>query len=400
MTELSPFAALALVTGRELRERGRTRSYLLSGAITLLLVAALILLPVLLDDPDVTYEVGTLGEGGAELLSAAEALATQRLDEGGALTFDVTAFASEDEARAALAEDDVELVLVDGESILRQGTAGFSGSDLQDLLQEAAAIAQLEGTDVEAVADLLGGQPLPVSTVRGAADEGLETARSLIAYGGMFLLYMAILTYGQWTLMGVTEEKTSRVVEVLLATVKPWQLLAGKILGIGLLGLAQFAVTVVTALVLIRVTGVLELPVIPVDSAIALPLWFILGYGLYSTMFATAGALVGRLEDAQSVASPIALVAVAGFIASFQVLDDPSGVVAQVMTYIPVVAPFVVPVRIAYQEIAVWEQVLAVAVTVGTLVVLVRIAARIYAGGLLHFGSKMGWRQAWRRAAS
>lgn len=401
---LGSLAILKLVTMREIVERGRTKSFIISVLVSLALLSAGIILPTLFGGGDVEHTVGSLGEGNESILRVTESTAREQLDEDETLTFEVVEFDDEASARAALAEGDVELVLIDGESILREGSVGFGGSDLQDAVQQAAAVTQLEaelegsGTTVEDVASVFGSEPLPVSTVEGAIDSDLENARSLIAYGGMFLLYLAILMFGNWTLMGIAEEKASRVVEVLLSTVKPWQLLAGKILGIGLLGLAQFVVTVVWVLVLIRVTDALPLPAIPVDSAVALTLWFILGYGIYSVAFATAGALVSRMEDAQSVSFPVTMIAVIGFFVSFQVLDSPSGLVAQVTTYIPFVSPFVVPIRVAYQEIALWEQALSVGVTIATIMLMVRFAGRVYAGGLLNFGGRMKLRQAYRSA--
>jgi ABC-2 type transport system permease protein len=230
------------------------------------------------------------------------------------------------------------------------------------------------------------------------ADSELDDARSFIAYGGLMLMYLAVLSFGAWTLSGIAEEKASRVVEVLLSTLRPWQLLAGKILGIGLLGLFQFVVTVVMAVVLIRVTGAIDLPAIPVDSAVTLVVWFVLGYSLFSVAFGTAGALVSRMEDAQTAAFPISIVAVLGFFAAFVVLDDPGGVVGSILTFVPFTAPFVVPIRVAFQEIPLWEYLASVLVAIGSIVALVRFAGRVYAGGLLHFGAKLGIRKAYRSA--
>lgn len=403
-SHVSPFDAVRLVTIRELKERGRTKTYIFSAIFTLLLLAAAIIVPDLLSRGDVTWKVGSLGKGNDSILEVAATIGRDETDPDRAFTFDVTAYDDRREAQAGLADGDVELVVVDGQEILRQGSAGFGGSDAQEAVQRAAAIAELEasldGSDAtaEQVAGVLNGKPLTVRTVQGEADSDLETARSLIAYVGMFLLYLSILTYGSWTLLGIAEEKASRVVEVLLSVVKPWQLLAGKILGIGLLGLVQFGVTVAWGLALIRVTGALELPVIPMDSAVALVVWFVLGYALYSVMFAAVGALVSRMEDAQSAAFPISMIAIVGFILSFQVLNEPSGTLARIMTFVPFVAPYVVPIRVAFSEIAVWEYLASVVVTVATIVVLVRLAARIYAHGLLHFGGRMGLRQAYRGA--
>ncbi|HUG85710.1 MAG TPA: ABC transporter permease [Euzebya sp.] len=401
---MSSWEVLTLVTTREIRERGRSKSFLVSALVSLLLLGAAIVLPQVFSDTDVTIRVGHVGEGNESILRVTQSIATEDLEADGELTFEVSRFDSVEEAEQALVDEDVEVVLINGAELLREGSGGFAGSDTDRFLQRAAAVVQLEdslegsSTTVEEVAGLLNSQPLAQRTLAGETDDGLETARSLIAYGGMMLLYIAILTFGSWTLMGIAEEKSSRVVEILLATVRPWQLMAGKILGIGLLGLGQFVITVVWALLLIRVTGALELPAIPVDSAITLTVWFVLGYGIYAVAFATAGAMVSRMEDAQSASFPITMVGVGGLLLSFSVLSSPSGAIARVTTFIPVMSPFVVPIRVAFGEISLWEHLTSIAVALAVMGVMVRFAGRVYAGGLLHFGGRIGLRQAYRSA--
>lgn len=400
---MSSMSTLRLVIGRELRTRGTSKAYLLGMVAILVVLSGAIVIPSVLDDQTTSVDIGAVGTGNDALLDLTRQLVTDRAGDD-EVEFEVTTYADADAARVGLADGDVSMVLVDGTAILRESSSAFSNDDLEQRVQEAAATLALQdrldgsGVELAEITSVLSSQPLEVRTVQGVADAEQDNARSFIAYAGMMMLYMAILIFGAWTLQGVTEEKSSRVVEVLLATVEPWQLLAGKVIGIGLLGLAQFGITVAWALTLIRVTGALNLPVIPVDSAVTLVVWFVLGFALYSTMFATAGALVGRSEDAQSVSFPVSMTAIVGFIVSFQALSEPSGVLARVTTFVPLMSPFVVPIRVAFQEIAVWEQLLAVAVTVGLVVVLIRIAARIYAGGALHFAGRLGLRAAWTGA--
>ena len=394
---------LRLVVGREIRTRGRSKAYVLSTILTPLLLAAIIVVPGLLSSDAVTYSIGAVGDGATPVLETAETLAREELGEEETLEFEVTDLAGEAEARTALADGDVEVVLLDGESILTAGSGGFfgAGSGTTDLIQRAAGITQLRdsGIDVEAVSAALNADPLPTETLSGEAGDAEEEAgRSIIAYGGMMLLYISILMTGQWTLTGVIEEKSSRVVEVLLSTVKPWQLFAGKILGIGLLALGQLLAVLVVVVTTVRVSGSFPIPAIPVDSALTVVVWFLLGYALYSVCYATAGALVSRIEDAQSTAGPIGFLAVGGFLASFQVLDDPSSVLAQVFSWIPFTAPYVVPIRVAFREISTVEYVGAAVTSILVTAIMVRIAARIYAGGLLQFGGRVGLKQAWSGA--
>src|SRR5690606_32216401 len=141
--------------------------------------------------------------------------------------------------------------------------------------------------------------------------------------------------------------KTNRVVEVLLSTLRPWQIFAGKLAGIGLLGLGQLVILLTVALIGLRITNAFEVPALPIDSLVALVGWFILGFVLYATLFGAAGALVSRMEDAQSAAAPLSILAVVGYFLSFQALNDPDGVVAVVGTFIPFTAPYVAPIRLA-----------------------------------------------------
>ena len=396
---MTSWQAIRLVMGREMRERSRSGAFIVSLVMVLLFVAAGLVLPIIFATKDVHYEVGVLGEGNQPMIEAALALANYEGSEV-ETTIEVVRFDSEAAAERAADTDEVDGVLMNGSELVVRGADGDAGSDLERLLQRGARSAQIESlvaSGDDEVVRILTSAPLGVRSLSGADPEE-NTERTVIAFGGLMLMYMAVLLYGSLTLTGVTEEKTNRVVEVLLAAFEPWQLLTGKIVGIGLLGLAQFVGTAVVALVGVQVTGVFNLPEFPIDSMLILVLWFILGYSLYAVAFGAAGALVSRPEDAQSVVAPISLIAVAGFFIAIQVLQDPTSNMAVVTTFIPPIAPFVVPVRFAFQAIPLWELAVSVAVMTITLVVMVRLAGRVYLGGLLRFGSKVGIREAFRSA--
>lgn len=395
--------SLSLVLRREIVERGRSKAYIASLVFTLLLVSAAFLIPQFTGGRDIVHEVGAIGEGNEAILEVAESLALTAATDDREVFFNVTRYFSMDEAEAALEEGSVEVVLADGARLLRQESGGFDGADLDRYLQRAAASLELggllegAGRTADDVAGILTSELLEVEVLAGP-DAGERQARSLIAYGGMMLLYFATLSFGAWTLSGITEEKGGRVVEVLLATLKPWQLFAGKVIGIGILGLGQFLLTIGTALVLIRVTDTFELPALPIDSAVTLVLWFILGYFVFSIAFGMAGAVVSRSEDAQTAASPLTILFVFGFFISTMALEDPSSTVAVVTSFIPITAPFVVPIRVAFEAIPAWQHALAVVAALASIVVLVRVAGRIYAGGVLHYGGRLKFREAFRNA--
>ena len=396
---MTSWQAIRLVMGREIRERSRSGAFIVSVAITLLLVAAVLFLPLIFADDDVRYEVGVVGDGNQVVIDAAVALANPPGREV-RTTIEVVPFATREAAERAADTEEVDGVLMDGMQIVVRGAGGEAGGALESLLQRGARSVQIESlvaSGAGEVVDILTSQPLEVRSLSGA-DAEENSGRSLIAFGGLMLLYMAVLLYGSLILSGVTEEKTNRVVEVLLAAFEPWQLLAGKILGIGMLGLFQFVGPVVIALVGINLTGVVDLPAFPVDSILVLVLWFILGYSLFAVMFGAAGALVSRAEDAQTVVAPISLVAVAGFFIAIQAVSNPTSTLSVVTTFIPPTAPFVAPVRFAFQAIPLWQMALSVALMVLTLAVTTRLAGRVYLGGLLRFGSRVGIREAFRSA--
>lgn len=402
---MNSFEAIRLVAWRELRERGRSKAYIVSTIFTLILLGGVIALPALFGGGPTTYTVGLVGEGGEPIVATASALAEERAGDEEPDVFESTPFADVAAAEAALDEGEIEAVLVDGEELVVPGTGsafGGPGGAVTSILQEAAGtrrVQDLVASSEEAaeVLELLASEPLEVRNLNGADDDEADL-RGLVAFFGLILMYIAVLTYGSWMLSGVTEEKTNRVVEVLLSTLRPWQIFAGKLAGIGLLGLGQLVVLLAVGLIGLRVTDAFEVPALPLDSVIALVGWFILGFVLYATLFGAAGALVSRMEDAQSAAAPLSILAVVGYLFSFQALNEPDGVVAVVGTFIPFTAPYVAPIRLALRTIAPWEMVLAVLITMATIVVMVRLAGRVYAGGLLRFGGRVKWREAFRSA--
>jgi ABC-2 type transport system permease protein len=389
---------------REIREHGRSKSFLITTAVTFLLVAALVVVPGLIGGGTSEYAIGSVGEGNEPIISAAEQLgnASDEPDAEPSVAMETETFEDRESAEAAIDAGEVDAVLIDGSEVIVESVGGFGGSTVLELLQRGAASVELEtivaeeGQAAADVIDVMTSDPLETTTLSGQ-DAGDET-RGAVAYAGLLLLYMAVLLYGNWMLAGVTEEKSNRVVEVLLSSVKPWQILAGKIIGIGSLGIAQFAGTILVALLAVTLTDVLELPSLDASLVFNLILWFILGFLLFAVMYGAAGSLVSRMEDAQNVAFPMSMIAVAGFFVSIAALSDPDGTAAVIGTFIPFTAPFVVPVRAALEAIPVWQYIASVVITIATIVGLVLVAGRIYAGGLLRFGTRVKLRDAWRSA--
>jgi ABC-2 type transport system permease protein len=214
----------------------------------------------------------------------------------------------------------------------------------------------------------------------------------------VLLLYIAILTFGYAVSSGVIEEKSSRVIELLLSTIRARELLAGKVLGIGVVGLIQLVVVAGAGLAVALASGELELPSSTLSTTLLVALYFVLGYLLYACLFAVAGAIVSRQEDAQSTTSPMLVVLIGGYLASFSVIDDPHSALATICTLLPPVAPMVVPARAAQDALPVWELALSVALTVAAIALLIRLAGRIYERAVLRVGAPLKLTQAFRLA--
>jgi ABC-2 type transport system permease protein len=199
---------------------------------------------------------------------------------------------------------------------------------------------------------------------------------------------------------GVVEEKSSRVVELLLAAVRPWQLMAGKCLGLGLLGLLQVVVVGGAGVAAGRATGVLSLPLAgslgPLLWSIA---WYAAGFSLYALIFAATGAMVSRQEDLGGAQFPVLLPIIAAWVIGISVLPShPDNGVAAVLSMIPLFAPVLMPMRIALGTSPVWQSALSLGLTVVLAVVMVRIAARVYRNSVLRSGARVGWREALKAA--
>lgn len=401
---MTGFQGVRLVALRELRERGKSKAYLISTVFTVIILVGAIVVPGLISGGPEEYEIGLVGEGGEEVVATATEIANRDLTEGEEPdAFDTTRFDSAEEAEAAIDEGTIEAALVGTEEIIVSGFGGFGGGEgpsSVSRLQEAAStirVQELVAEDESAaeVISILGSEPLEVRDISG--DDGSnQGTRGAIAFFGLILMYIAVLTYGTWMLSGVTEEKTNRVVEVLLSTLKPWQIFTGKLIGIGTLGVGQMVLLIAVALVGLQFQDALEIPTLPVDSVVALVVWFVIGFLLYATLFGAAGSLVSRMEDAQSAAAPLSILAVVGYLFAFTALNDPAGTWAIIGTFVPFTAPYVAPIRLALQDIAAWEMALAGAIAVATIVVMVRLAGRVYAGGLLRFGGRVKWLEAFR----
>jgi len=216
------------------------------------------------------------------------------------------------------------------------------------------------------------------------------------------LLYISILMFGQFVMMGVMEEKQTRVVEVVLSRVKPTQVLTGKVLGIGLLGLVQIlalGAAILITLSLIDVADV-DLTGIGLKTLGLLILWYLLGYTFYSFMYGALGATISRQEDMQGVAMLPVILIVPGFFLGQMALLEPDKWFTEVASFIPLWSPMVMAVRSTTSAVPVWQILTSILLLVLTTGLLVKAGGRIYQGAILQTGSKTKLRAAWRSASN
>jgi ABC-2 type transport system permease protein len=248
---------------------------------------------------------------------------------------------------------------------------------------ERAAALGLSPAQAAALLD-----PAPLPARRLDAPDPDRDSRETIAMIGFLLLLTVVIFYGNAVAEGVAQEKGGRVMEVLLSRIRAQDLLTGKVVGIGLVGLSQVLVAALAGVAAAVAVQAVDVPA-AVPAALAMTvLWFALGYAFWSVVFAAAGALVSRVEDLQAATLPLTWILTLSGLSAVFVQDAPDAWYIRLASVVPITAPFVMPVRAALGDIAAWEVLLAVALMVLAIRQLVRIAADVYTGGLLRSGGR------------
>jgi ABC-2 type transport system permease protein len=371
--------AITLVARREIRERLRSKVFIVATSLMLVLVAGSTALGgALSKKPSYSFGVTAPAPPG---LAAALQRAAKPFDDA---KVRLKVVASAAAGRQALEDEKVDALV-----ILPQSRLVFRSS----VDAKAAAVAD---TAVRSLRRHLPPAPeLSSSTLEAASSEPTD-AEVLTAMLGASLLLGAIAIYGQWVLTGIVEEKNNRVVELMLSTVRSRHLLAGKVIGIGVLGLAQLALIGGLAALLLAV-GAFDAPTSLGGSVALFVPWFALGFALYAVAYAVAGALASSTQDANSAGIPITYTLIAIYFMGYVALSaDKNGLLANLLTVFPLSAPLVLPARSALVGVPLWEHVLAVVLVFATIYALVRFAGRIYGQGLLRSGPRLGVRAAWR----
>ena len=410
-------AKVIAVIKREYLERVRLKWFIIGTVFGPLMMGLLIFLPAWLasrtrPSPEATNIVivdvsGTgLGEQVTRVLSGLGPAPVLRSVAPGALADAESTATREVVTKAREGYLVVDQLTLSGE---RARYAGRNASTIPDMQRVEGAVksavltlrfeaAGMDAQRVQAMSKIDLDFKTERLTERGRGGAGKGTVA--LAYSVAILLYMSIVLYGQAIMMSVIEEKTQRVAEVVVASIPPGKLLAGKVIGVGAVGLTQQLVWVASGLLLLRFQGPigsalgiatgapLDLPSVSFGTALAFLSFFVLGYTLFSTMFAAAGSMVSSTQDAQQVATPLTLLVVPSLLLLTPVLLEPNGSLARVVTLIPFTSPILMPVRMSLTSVGALEVAGSIAVLVLGCLGAVWLAARIYRVGVLMYGKK------------
>ncbi len=384
-----------IVALREIRERGRTRGFQISTVGAVLAIVAIIVLPSVLSGGTKTYQVGLTGTGTAgtrQVLAAQPTPADVRVRSR---SYDSVAAAEQ-----ALRDRSIDVLVIDNSTLeWRQRAdptlATLVGNAVRAVrIRERAAELRLSDQQAAALLAPITLAERPLAATSGVGDDALE-----IGMIAAVLVFVAVSIYGNTVLTGVAQEKSTRVAEVMLARIRPRELLAGKVLGIGTLGLGQFALIAATAGIAARAVDAAQAPEIPTDLLIWLVVWFVLGYAFYSVVYAGFGALASRVEDASSAAAPVSVLMFGCYFAALATLDSPDSTMTTLLSFLPPTAPFVMPLRLTLVSVPTWQVLASALLTAVTVWLLVLLAGRIYSGALLRTGTRVPLRVAWRGGA-
>jgi ABC-2 type transport system permease protein len=429
-----------VVVRREFVERVRTKAFLIGTFLGPLLMVFLMVMPALMMSGGTRTQRIAIVDATTDGVGArveSQLMAQTFTADGDTLPrYDLTRVAVEPARIEAVRDSMVALtgfseserpgsysgVLVVSDATVIEGRASYFGGNvgsietmgrLEGSIAQAVRTARLEraGVDPAVVATAMAGTRMNTTKVEdGRATGESGEASFILAYVMGFILYLAIILYGQQTATSVIEEKSSRIMEVLASSLKPFQMLMGKILGIGAVGLVQLGIWAGVAFLASsqrgRIAGLfgvdpaamqaMPIPSFPLDLFVVFLLYFVLGFLIYGALFAAIGSMVNAVQEVQQVMMPVMLLVVFGFFGVFAVIKDPNAGIGLTMSFIPFFAPFVMPVRWSMASVPVSQLAISLILMVLGLMAVTWVAGRIYRTGILMYGKKPSLREVFR----
>ncbi len=381
--------AVWLVMRREMDARLFSKAFVIAQVTTAALIFGIFGLGSVFgnDDP---IRIATLGPQPVAAVDSLEAIAATTDIE-----IEVISLTNRADAEAQLVEGFIDAVVVDGRTLLMNQTNDQVVGLVGPAWQQAALIDSLVDSGLsssEVGGALSNAAPITIEELDPDPD---ADARERVAFASVILMFIAIQVAGAYIMMGVFEEKSTKVVELVLSSMPARYLLAGKIIAIGVLGLVQVGVLVASSLGAASLFGSSALPALSGSLLGTAALWFLFGYLLYGAVFAAGASLAPRQEDAQSTLAPISMILMISYFAAIFTATDPQSTAAKIVSWVPFTAPFAMPGRIAANDSAWWEiggSLLLTAVAAGATLV---VAERVYVRSVIHTDRVLGWREAW-----
>ncbi|MEJ2853813.1 MULTISPECIES: ABC transporter permease [unclassified Saccharothrix] len=395
MTTLTPNRAVFLVARREFLSKVRTRSFVVGTLVIIAVLAGYVLLQTVLFDRSERDTVGLSGQATvlAEPLKVTAGSFGREL-----VTVDVADVAA---AEARVRAGELDALVTGAPDRLRVVVKDRLGDDLRNsidlIVKQQVLNAQLAEAGLDPATVARNVEQAAVDVVALEPEDAQRGQRLAIGLVIAALLYYSLLVYGTMVAQGVVEEKSSRVVELLLSTLRPWQLLLGKVLGLGLVGLAQLLLIGTTGLVLSSVSGVIDVTGVAGGALATGVLWYLLGFFLYATVFAAAASLVSRQEELQSVLTPISMAVVIAFVVGINLMiQDASDALVAVLSVLPPFAPILMPGRMAMGVAPTWQVLLAVVLALAAIAAITWLGGRVYANAVLRTGARVRLRDVLR----
>ena len=393
---VSPSRRNAFLVGRrEVIARLRSRVFAVSTIVMVVLVAGGIILAAYLSGGgrigrQTAVHVGF--SGGSQALEASFTSTAAALGQTVAVAHVADAATGIAQVKAGTLD-----MAVSGSAAAPKAVASESLSSLVEIALDAAtqqARLAASGLSPTAVASITA--PVPVQRVQSTGSSRPASGATLVGLAVGILLFIVLGMYGSQVAQGVVEEKATRIMEIVLATARPTELLAGKLLGIGLVALLQVGIVAAAALVATAITGIVSIPALGGAEIASYLAWFVLGFLLFSSAYATAAALVSRPEEVAGATAPIGIGLLASYLLMYYGLANPASPLSTVLSIVPPTAPVMMPVRIAQGLAEPWQVGLAMALTVAAVVGVIWLAARVYANSAMHIGARMRFMEAFR----
>ncbi|MEP7274196.1 MAG: ABC transporter permease [Acidobacteriota bacterium] len=398
---------------REYMTRVRSKGFIIGTILSPLIMSSFVLIPVLMARGSSRNELHLVvldQTSDAALITRIDQLLNQENAKADryTVTYEVVPTGESLEARMPslnerIKKDEIAGYLVLPRDVLTRDEVAFHAKNVSDFSNRRRIENALNGAIVERRLTTAGINPDQVKSLTREVDLTIVNQQGqsergqtfILAYALLMILYITILVYGMMVLRGVIEEKQSRIVEVLLSSVKPFQLMLGKLVGIGLVGLTQYTIWALSVFLIsgfataqMVSTGSFQIPHISPIIIVFFVVYFLLGYFLFATLYAMVGAMVSSDEDAQQMQMPITMLMVLPMIFSSMILRNPNGTLSLVLSLIPFFTPVIMFMRICLNQPPAWQIALSVVIMLATILGTVWLAGKIYRVGILMYGKR------------